>query len=63
MSWRGPCRRELAVKAKAHLKEAAVLFEQGAVKAWYVSNGWTYPIQGTEGKGRAPSSSFSRRSV
>ena len=43
--------RELAVKAKACPKEAGVLFEQGAVKAWYASNGWTYPIQGSDGMG------------
>lgn len=43
--------RELAVKAKAHPREAAPLFEQGAVKAWYESNGWTYPVQGTQGRG------------
>jgi hypothetical protein len=44
--------RELAVKAKANPREAAILFEQGAVKAWYASNGWTYPIQGTTGTGK-----------
>jgi len=45
--------RELAVKAKAHPNEASALFEQGAVKAWYTRNGWTYPIQGTQGRGKA----------
>jgi hypothetical protein len=49
---------ELAVKAKAHPEEAAVLFEQGAVKAWYASNGWTYPIQGTEGTGKGAVQQF-----
>jgi hypothetical protein len=44
--------REVALKAKAHPQEAATLFEQGAVKAWYTSNGWTYPVQGTQGKGK-----------
>ena len=43
--------RELALKAKASPKEAGVLFEQGAVKAWYLSNGWTYPIQCSDGMG------------
>ena len=43
--------RELALKAKACPKEAGALFEQGAVKAWYASNGWTYPIQGSDGMG------------
>ncbi|GEM_PF-429222 len=49
---------ELAVKAKAHPQEAALLFEQGAVKAWYASNGWTYPIQGTEGTGKGAVQQF-----
>lgn len=43
--------RELAVKAKKSPKEAGILFEQGAVKAWYASNGWTYPIEGADGRG------------
>lgn len=43
--------RELAVKAKKAPKEAGALFEQGAVKAWYASNGWTYPIDGSVGVG------------
>jgi hypothetical protein len=50
--------RELAVKAKAHLKEAAVLFEQGAVKVWYLSNGWTYPVQGSAGTGKGAVQQF-----
>jgi hypothetical protein len=50
--------RELAVKAKAHPNEAAVLFEQGAVKAWYESNGWTYPVQGTQAGGKAAVQQF-----
>ncbi|MBM4069230.1 MAG: hypothetical protein FJ271_09835 [Planctomycetes bacterium] len=49
---------ELAVKAKAHPAEAAGLFEQGAVRAWYASNGWTYPIQGTEGTGKGAVQQF-----
>ena len=43
--------RDLAKLAKAHPREAAPLFEQGAVKAWYESNGWTYPIVGQVGAG------------
>lgn len=43
--------RDLAVRAKAHPREAAVLFERGLVKAWYASNGWTYPVEGSEGSG------------
>jgi hypothetical protein len=43
--------RELAVRAKQYPNEAGVLFEQGAVKVWYASNGWTYPIEGADGRG------------
>ena len=42
---------EIAVKARKHPKEAALLFEQGAVKTWYASNGWTFPIEGSAGSG------------
>lgn len=38
--------RQAAEKAKAHPKEAAPLFQNGAVAAWYKENGWTYPVQG-----------------
>lgn len=50
--------REIAVKAKAHPQEAGPLFEQGAVKGWYASNGWTYPVQGTHGKGKGAVQAF-----
>jgi hypothetical protein len=43
--------RELAARAKGFPNEAGLLFEQGAVKAWYASNGWTYPIEGADGLG------------
>jgi hypothetical protein len=43
--------RQLAEKAKAHSKEAAVLFESGAVAQWYKANGWTYPVQGPAASG------------
>lgn len=43
---------ELAKLARAHLDSASVLFEQGAVKAWYESNGWIYPVQGTTSMGK-----------
>jgi hypothetical protein len=43
--------REIAAKAKAHPKEAAALFEKGAIKAWYEANGWTYPVQGPSSSG------------
>ncbi len=50
--------REIALKAKEHPNDAAVLFAQGAVKAWYASNGWTYPIEGSEGSGKGAIQQF-----
>src|SRR5207248_2194765 len=50
--------REVAVRAKQHPTEAAVLFDQGAVKAWYESNGWTYPIVGTQAPGKGALQQF-----
>src|SRR5262249_906688 len=50
--------RELASKAKANPQEAAILFEQGAVRAWYESNGWTYPVQGTQASGKGAVQQF-----
>jgi hypothetical protein len=50
--------RDLAVRAKKSPKEAGLLFEQGAVKAWYASNGWTYPIKGADGQGVAAVQQF-----
>ncbi|HZV05266.1 MAG TPA: hypothetical protein VE999_09310 [Gemmataceae bacterium] len=43
--------RQVAEKAKANSKEAAVLFENGVVAEWYKSNGWTYPVQGPAASG------------
>jgi hypothetical protein len=43
--------RQLAQKAKQAPKEAAVLFEKGAVVGWYQQNGWTYPVQGPPASG------------
>ena len=43
--------RQVAEKAKAAPKEAAVLFANGAVANWYSSNGWTYPVQGPSATG------------
>jgi hypothetical protein len=43
--------RQIAEKAKAAPKEAALLFEKGAVAAWYKENGWTYPVQGPSASG------------
>jgi hypothetical protein len=43
--------RQVAEKAKAAPKEAALLFENGAVAQWYKDNGWTYPVQGPSASG------------
>jgi hypothetical protein len=43
--------RQVAEKAKANPKAAAVYFEKGKVAAWYQSNGWTYPVQGPSASG------------
>jgi hypothetical protein len=37
--------RQVAEKARSAPKEAALLFENGAVAQWYKENGWTYPVQ------------------
>ena len=37
--------RQLAEKARQQPREAAALFESGAVARWYRDNGWTYPVQ------------------
>jgi hypothetical protein len=50
---------EIALKAKSHLNEAAVLFEQGRA-SWYASNGWMYPIEGSEGSSKGAVQQFSR---
>jgi hypothetical protein len=49
---------EIALRAKQFSNEAAILFEQGAVKAWYASNGWIYPIEGSEGSGKGAVQQF-----
>jgi hypothetical protein len=43
--------RDAALKAKAAPREAAKLFEKGAVEAWYKANGWSYPVQGPTASG------------
>jgi hypothetical protein len=43
--------RQIAEKARAAPREAAALFEMGAVAGWYKENGWTYPIQGPTASG------------
>ena len=37
--------RQIAEKAKAQPREAAALFEKGAVEKWYRTNGWEYPVK------------------
>jgi predicted secreted protein len=43
--------RQIAEKARAFPKEAALLFESGAVAKWFAGNGWTYPVQGPAASG------------
>jgi hypothetical protein len=43
--------RQVAEKAKSNPKEAAALFEQGAVAQWYKDNGWAYPVLGPSASG------------
>lgn len=43
--------RQVAEKARGHPREAAALFESGAVAAWYRSNGWKYPVPGPSASG------------
>jgi len=43
--------RQIAEKALAAPKEAAPLFESGAVAKWFGNNGWTYPVQGPSASG------------
>ncbi|MBV9125244.1 MAG: hypothetical protein JO112_17955 [Planctomycetes bacterium] len=43
--------RQVAEKARTAAREAAVLFEQGAVSQWYKDNGWSYPVQGPAASG------------
>lgn len=50
--------RQLALKAKAHTKEAAALLEDGTVARWYEENGWEYPVQGQTATGIAAVQQF-----
>lgn len=50
--------RQVAEKAKGNPKEAAKLFENGAVARWYQDNGWTYPVQGPTASGLAAVQQF-----
>jgi hypothetical protein len=50
--------RDLAEKAKVAPRQAAPLFESGAVAAWYQSNGWIYPVSGASFSGLAAIQQF-----
>ncbi len=50
--------RKIAEKAKTSPKEAAALFESGAVQQWYKDNGWIYPVQGPAASGLAAVQQF-----
>jgi hypothetical protein len=43
--------RQIAEKAREAPKQAAALFENGAVERWFKENGWTYPVQGPAASG------------
>ncbi|MCC6419752.1 MAG: zinc ribbon domain-containing protein [Gemmataceae bacterium] len=43
--------RQLAEKAREAPREAARLFQSGAVELWYTANGWAYPVQGERAAG------------
>lgn len=43
--------RQLAEQAYKQPKEAAPLFESGAVARWYAENNWVYPVQGPTASG------------
>jgi hypothetical protein len=45
--------RQVAERARDAPREAATLFESGAVARWYQANGWTYPVQGPAAAGVA----------
>ncbi len=50
--------RQVAEKARDRPKEAAALFERGAVAAWYRANGWAYPVLGEVASGVAAVQQF-----
>jgi hypothetical protein len=50
--------RQVAEKAKANPKGAAVLFEKGEVANWYRANGWDYPVPGPAASGVAAVQQF-----
>jgi hypothetical protein len=50
--------RAAAHKAKDSPREAAILIESGALRRWYESNGWTYPVLGPSATGVAAVQQF-----
>ena len=50
--------RQIAEKARTKPKEAAALFEDGAVAKWYKDNGWDYPVQEQTSSGIAAVQQF-----
>jgi hypothetical protein len=50
--------RQIAEKANAAPREAAALFEKGAVEQWYHDNGWSYPVQMPSASGLAAVQQF-----
>jgi hypothetical protein len=50
--------RQLAEKARQSPREAARLFESGAVARWYRENGWSYPVEGESVAGLAAVQQF-----
>ncbi len=50
--------RQVAEKARANPREAARLFENGAVARWYTANGWAYPVDGEPATGLAAVQQF-----
>jgi hypothetical protein len=45
--------REIAERAMKMPQEAGLLFAQSAVRDWYESNGWAYPVEFPTGSGKA----------
>ncbi|HYV34326.1 MAG TPA: hypothetical protein VE988_01400, partial [Gemmataceae bacterium] len=43
--------RQIAEKSLAQPKDAAMLFETGAVAKWFGENGWVYPVRGPSAGG------------
>jgi hypothetical protein len=50
--------RQIAEKARVHPRQAAGLFESGAVTRWYRQNGWAYPVRGPTASGVAAIQQF-----